>query len=232
VALNPRDGTFEKVAIRDSQDGLITQLAHCQANGRLYLLFKTHDGKDDLPSTADIEVLDYRKGRYERRPFSKPLGNPRGICVSQKSGNFVVCDLIQRRVAVFSPQDRMVASIGAGQDIELNLRIPSRTAIDRDENLLICDQSLGMIHKIDLAKKRVIWNVRFPGVSVKGIAVDDENNAYFTSQFSNRIYKLDNNGHSIYESNIPTEQSNGVFFYDGNIYVYDCMKKEIFNYSV
>ena len=89
-----------------------------------------------------------------------------------------------------------------------------------------------MIHKIDLAKNRVIWNVRFPGVIVKGLAIDDENNAYFTSQFVNKIYKIDNNGNLIYESFIPTNQANGVSYYDGNIYVYDCMRKEIFSYSV
>ncbi|WP_155315052.1 NHL repeat-containing protein [Desulfosarcina alkanivorans] len=223
---------IDRVDFGLNENCCIWQAHFCPRTGCNYLLARR--GKSDAETIRlFLKVIPPKGLKLSHPPDWRFLKNPRGLSISS-DGRMAVGDLENRQVHLFSADHKRVFTIGLNGDMPLMLRTPTATGFVGRDCLLIGDQQMACVYKIDLVRKKVIWTSAIPNVRYLKpfVNIDSQGAIYVAGVLENRLIKISPDGEIRYQLPLPTLAANGVFAHDDKIFVHDSKCYEIISYEV
>jgi hypothetical protein len=232
IELNPNNYDLRELAIPSISDRLIVKAEYCRMTRRLYVLAVPKKDFKPPVSVPPFELLVFDGGFQDPANLkSETFADPRAIGIAI-DGKLAVADISQKRIQIFDPDLKPIKTISndtVGNDI---FNTPNSIVFDGPNDLLICDQSSSVVIKWDLCHDRMIWMVKFPEHTLKGMAIDREGNGYVAKFGSNKLYKLNAKGEIVFSSKISTEACNGVSILHPYLAAYDKETHNLCLYSI
>lgn len=185
------------------------------AKSKVHMLAQDYESRATLPTgvaldgdgnlyVADIDkrtVFVYDKNENQKTvlDLSNDVKSIGAMAIDKKRSRLIVPDIRGHKIAVYDLAGKLISSFGTRGIEAGKLNFPTSVAIDKDGNLLVCDQMNARIQRFTPEGKFIsMFGERGDGVgelaNPKGVALDAEDHVYVTDGKNNKISIFDLSG--------------------------------------